>query len=285
MSSTPPPPPSDETLSPAAAAAPGTSEDEAVPVDAPPEVVIEAVPEDTDKSEGELVLVQRLQLEEDVRPGMRLGRSIQHDPRSWQYPAPMASAIRSVTHKRRVAIFNQGSIGMCTGTAAIGCVSTTPFTHLGTLAESLSVYKQATVIDGFPGVYPPTDTGSSGLAVMKILKKLGLVTGYTHAFSLDQLLRALTLRPGIIGIAWRSGLDRPRASDGLARYSGSIRGGHEVAIVAIDATAKIASQRTVLLANSWGATWGYKGHVRVTWGDLEKALGDQGDATFPALPI
>jgi hypothetical protein len=214
-------------------------------------------------------------LHEEAGRGRRLGRHVRHDPRSWSFPAAMASQLRSVRHKRSVPIFDQGQLGSCTGNAGVGCVSTAPFTHHGTEQEAVDVYSSATHYDGIQGVYPPTDTGSSGLAVMKILKKRGWVKGYSHAFSFDAVLRALVLRPGITGIAWRGDCDSP-GPDGLVRYTGEIVGGHEIVLAGLDVERKL-----VILDNSWGSSWGYKGSFAMSFSDYEKALADHGDATFP----
>src|SRR5207244_7466725 len=147
----------------------------------------------------------------------RLGRHVVHDPRSWNYPAPMAAAIVTVRHKRLVPIFDQGDLGSCTGNAAVGCISTKPFTHKGNEKEAIDIYEAATHLDRIKGVYPPDDTGSSGLAVMKALRNKQLITSYAHSFGLDHTLRALVLRPGITGLAWRAGCDEPNAQ-ALVRY-------------------------------------------------------------------
>jgi hypothetical protein len=223
------------------------------------------------------LIIKTFQIQEHQIEGCRLGRHVAHDPRSWGFPAPMAAEITSVRHRRLVPIFNQGSLGSCTGNAAAGCVSTAPFKRKCKQADAVEIYKEATKLDSIPGAYPPDDTGSSGLAVMKAMKKRGWISGYAHSFGLDHTLRALTLRPGITGIHWRAGCDTPDRQ-GVVRYTGSIRGGHEVELVGLDAEKKL-----VWFANSWGPKWGNKGYFAMSFGDYGAALADHGDATF-ALP-
>jgi hypothetical protein len=223
------------------------------------------------------LIVKTLQILEHEIPNKRLGRHVSHDPRSWNFPAPMAPEIVSVRHKRLVPIFNQGAIGSCTGNAAAGCVSTAPFKRKCKESDAVDIYKAATKLDTIPGSYPPDDTGSSGLAVMKAMKAKGWISSYSHAFGLDNALRALVLRPGITGISWRTGCDTPDAQ-GVVRYTGFIRGGHEIELVGLDVNKKL-----VWFANSWGSKWGNKGYFAMSFEDYGQALADHGDATF-AMP-
>lgn len=223
-------------------------------------------------------MIETAFLHEHVISSRRLGRHVRHDPRSWGFPAPMAPMYTTVRHMRLVPIFKQGNLGSCTGNAGAGCLSTQPFGRRLTEADAICIYSEATKIDSIRGFYPPEDTGSSGLAVMKALKKSRLISGYNHAFSLDQLLRALTLGPGILGMSWLSDCDNPDEKTGRVHYRGSLRGGHEVVLSGIDAEKKL-----VWMDNSWGEDWGFGGSFCMSFADMKKVLKDRGDAIFPAI--
>lgn len=220
----------------------------------------------------------RVHLPETVVDGMRLGRHVLHDAASWLFPAPMASEIRTVDHVRHVPIYEQGTIGRCTGCALAGTLSSGDWPHRLSLADATRLYSEATRIDPIPGTYPPTDTGSNGLSVAKAAHDEGLVGKYFHAFGQKHALRALTLAPGILGMLWRTGCDRPDP-DGTIHYDGSIRGGHEVSVTRVD-----VEGRRVGGPNSWGTTWGAAGWWWMSWNDLAAALADAGDVVVPWKP-
>lgn len=213
----------------------------------------------------------------------RLGRQIEHDPRSWSFSAGTA-AIKTVSHKRHGKAFNQGDLGSCTGNAMAGALMTDPIWVRGrnlTENDAVALYEAATRLDNVPGAYPPKDTGSSGLAVMKAAVKAHYITGYAHTFSLDQLLGSLVLTPGILGINWYDSFDAPQP-DGECRLlpSAKIRGGHEVELFGVDAT-----KQRVWCYNSWGPTWGGRknGTFYFSWKTLGRLLDEKGDATFPRV--
>ncbi|HTO82757.1 MAG TPA: hypothetical protein VMQ73_11005 [Methylomirabilota bacterium] len=213
----------------------------------------------------------------------RLGRHVEHDPRSRAYQAG-TGAIKTVTYKRHGKPFDQGDLGSCTGNAMAGVLMTDPFWVTGrNLGETdaVALYKAATRLDNIKGQYPPEDTGSSGIGVMKAAVKAKYITGYAHTFSLAQLLGSLSLRPGILGINWYDSFDDPRP-DGECRLTAGarIRGGHEVQLFGLD-----ASKKRVWCYNSWGPTWGGRrnGTFYLAWKTLDRLLHEQGDATFPRV--
>lgn len=206
----------------------------------------------------------------------KLGRLVEHDEASRGYQAARAAALVTTLHKRRSKPFDQGNVGSCTGNAMAGALDTPPFTHRY-LSErtALKLYKLATILDNAPGVYPPDDTGSSGLAVCKAAHQLGYISGYSHAFGLRHALEALVIAPVITGISWYEGFDQP-GPGGLISIAGDIRGGHELEVVGMDVEA-----RTIRLCNSWSVSWGDKGYCSMTWDTWDALLHDRGDVTVP----
>ena len=210
----------------------------------------------------------------------RLGRHVHHDKRSRQYPADTAP-LKTVMHTHYGLALDQGDLGSCTGNAMAQSLNTAPFHRPGQALlhedQAVALYAKATQIDGYPGVYPPDDTGSSGLAVMKAAKAARMIAGYTHTFSLSHLLGSLVLKPGILGINWYDSFDQPLSTGECPLDSQAIvRGGHEVCMTGID-----VAHKRVWCINSWGK-WGFRGTGRFwfAWDTLSQLLSEQGDATF-----
>jgi uncharacterized membrane protein len=117
----------------------------------------------------------------------------------------------------------------------------------------------------------------AGLARETAAVNRGLITGYLHAFSLEDALAALQKRPLITGVNWYSSFDQPDAK-GLVRIADNayVRGGHEIAV-----TGMSVHQRTVTFLNSWGPSWGVRGEFKMSWEDWDRLLHEEGDVTIP----
>src|SRR3954452_13089718 len=121
--------------------------------------------------------------------GMRLGRHLWLDARSLAHMIEnrieeMNHPTHSVQWERALVILDQGKLGSCTGNAGTGALGTQPFydavgravlpspkDEMQAEGFAVKLYEDATVIDGYPGQYPPDDTGSSGLAICKVFKQ------------------------------------------------------------------------------------------------------------------
>ena len=214
----------------------------------------------------------------------QLGRVVRHDPRSRQYAAPeppVSSEVRDVEWPRLSPILDQGDLGSCTGNAMAGWLGCAPHATSADEAqqfdEALAVesVRLATELDDFAGVYPPDDTGSSGLAVAKAAQQLGHISGYTWAFSTSALLHALQSGPVIMGVSWYSDMFEPD-SDNRVWATGDIAGGHEILVRGISGT-------DLLCDNSWGTSWGNAGSFRLPLETWETLRDQQADVTIPQV--
>jgi hypothetical protein len=226
-----------------------------------------------------------IRIPEERVPGKPLGRHIEHDPRSRDFAyerVVKATSYRTVHHRRYGEVFDQGELGSCTGNAAAGAVNTVPVHKSGQALlhepDAINIYERATVIDGFPGTYPPDDTGSSGLAVAKVLLERKLISSFQHAFNLDAALAALQLQALILGINWYEGFDTPDQY-GLVKIAGQVRGGHEIEAKGFTLRSPLSSS-LILCENSWGNGYGLEGMFHFTVATLQQLLNDQGDATI-----
>jgi len=216
----------------------------------------------------------------------RLGRHVVHDSRSLRYrfhsqQNPMMLA--SVRHQIHVPILDQGMVGSCTGHAGTAVLGHEKYWRAASAVlqpdagychnYAVGLYSDATKLDPWPGEYLPTDTGSDGLSIAKVLLARGLISGYQHATNLNATLNALAEQPVMIGTSWLSGMFDP-ASDGRLHVTGTNEGGHEYVLDELD----VPRQR-VWMRNSWNTSWGVQGRAWMSWADLSKLLADYGDVT------
>ena len=212
--------------------------------------------------------------------GKALGRHIHWDPRSKQYRVMKVS--QRIGSRVWVATnedaLNQGGLGACCGFSEAQTLNSMGM-KLG-YKEAVDLYALATTKDEFEGSYPPKDTGSSTLGVMKAAKQLGYIKSYTHCFSLDDVLHGLQNGPGIAGVTWYEGYDSPD-EHGTVVATGKPRGGHEISIIGCDTV-----DYWVYFRTSWGPEFGItwekmNGVFRMSYSQAQAALFTNGDAGFP----
>jgi hypothetical protein len=233
--------------------------------------------------------------DEQVHEGMRLGRHQWLDARSLAYMVEndvrqMGKQLANQRWNRVLVILDQGQLGSCTGNAGTGALGTEPFYDAAgksvlpapddaAAAEEFAValYSDATKVDGSPGEYPPDDTGSSGLAICKVLKSRGTIRGYRFARTAHGLLQLLQNGPVLQGMPWYEAFFHPD-QDGYIDSdpnwaTSALAGGHEVEAVGVDLDTSNAFNSTITYANSWGTGWGQEGYFKMRLRTYEKLNG------------
>jgi hypothetical protein len=235
-----------------------------------------------------------LKYDETPRAGARLGRNMWLDARSLAHMVEndvheMGKSLTSTSWERVLAVLDQGQLGSCTGNAGTGALGTQPFFNaVGSVLPStddaaeaekfaVQLYSDATVVDGYPGTYPPDDTGSSGLAICKVLKSRGTINGYRWARSAYGFLRLLQNGPVLQGMPWYQAFFEPDKNgfiDANPHWSSSgIAGGHEIEAVGVELDSTDAFNSVITYVNSWGTGWGDSGRFRMRLRTYEKLNG------------
>nr|WTB35205.1 hypothetical protein OG781_42245 [Streptomyces sp. NBC_00830] len=177
------------------------------------------------------------------------------------------------------------ALGSCTGNAGAAAVSVLLDDEQARLAGldlssakraeewAIGLYAQATGLDVFDGVFPPDDTGSSGLGIAKALKRRGLVGHYRHATTATALASLLQAGPVLFGVPWFKAWfepDRHGFVDHGDWAASPVAGGHEICVIALeqvvqDHAGRIEPESTVIrFRNSWSSSWGDHGDGLMT---------------------
>jgi hypothetical protein len=246
-----------------------------------------------------------------------LGRNLEHDPASFDYEHPIrrATQLVSTTHTLACPHLNQGNIGSCEPNTAAEFISCGKAinnrraywkastghssTHYLTEVQAVELYSVATRLDNdnIPGVYPPDDTGTSGVGIAKAMQAAGALRQYNWTFTWDAFLATLQHQPIMLGLNWYdsmfshddAGFVIPPGADD------SVAGGHAILAFAWrTSTSKTGTKHTRTgCTNHWvnddGTPWGVRigEHDGCFWFDDDLLrhllINEQGDSLVPVL--
>lgn len=166
---------------------------------------------------------------------------------------------------------DQGRTSECVGYAWAHWIEDGPIKHGGKapIVHPTIIYKEAQKIDEWPG---ENYKGTSVRAGAKYLKSIGRIDSYLWTYDLNVLISTvLTKGPVVAGTNWYSSMNRPD-KNGMIRASGVKTGGHAYVINGVDTIKK-----QFRIKNSWGRSWGKKGHAFISFNDMNKLIKQRGE--------
>lgn len=212
-------------------------------------------------------------------PRYGLGRIYMPDKRDLGYPM---SALLEKTERvpsRTLRYWNangwwgdQGQSSECVAYAWDHWLEDGPITHPqpAPIVDPNVLYSEAKQFDEWPG---EDYDGTSVRGAVKALQKRGLVGAYHWAASTQDIIDCLlNLGPVVVGSNWYESMFDPDES-GLLEVNGALAGGHAYKLDGVNLVHDL-----VRIKNSWGRTWGIRGHALLSIPDLGRLLGEEGEA-------
>ena len=210
-----------------------------------------------------------------------LGRIAAPDERDKAYPLrQLIPDVSKPTYKywaRFRKILNQGQESTCVGFSWRYWLDTAPvISHKHKDNPSAGkIYDECTKVDEWPGNEGDRQFGTSVRAGAKVLQAMGHVVNYYWALTLDDVIDCLLLKsPIVVGTNWYNSMFEPD-KEGIVtiKPDSFVAGGHAFLLDGVNTTKAFVS-----FPNSWGKSWGNNGRAKLSFEDLERLLGEAGEA-------
>ena len=228
-------------------------------------------------------------------------RLIRFDQRSRDYPATLGferAPLRSYSWNFDPALYlDQGPDGACVGFAWAHALAARPVELLLDAAFAETIYKQAQLVDEYPGeAYSGTSVLAGAKTVAALLEEdlAYQMLSYRWAFGIEDCIRVLGYKgPCVLGVGWLADM-MDVDENGFIHASGSLQGNHAVLARGVKVVwrdpegerdfANLDVERSyVTIRNSWGQLWGLDGDCRVSVLDLSTLLEQDGECCIPDI--
>jgi hypothetical protein len=166
---------------------------------------------------------------------------------------------------------NQGRTPQCVGFAWCHWIEDGPVLHKGLrpLISPKVIYESAQKLDEWPG---ENYAGTSVRAGAKFLQSKKLISKYYWTYDVNTLINTvLNLGPVVVGTNWYYNMFFPDKL-GNIKVGGYLSGGHAYVINGVNTINK-----TFRIKNSWGRSWGDKGHAYISFNDMTRLMREYGE--------
>lgn len=205
-----------------------------------------------------------------------LGRLVSYDKRDMSHPMQVVKKIAAAKTKQYWNANgwwgDQDRFPQCVGFAWAHYIEDGPVTHKGEapIISPAVLYDWAQKNDEWPGTNYP---GTSVRAGAKAAQAFDFISGYEWAWDLDTVVKALlTKGPVVVGTNWYGEMFNPNSA-GVIKIGGDVEGGHAYLLNGVNTVGK-----TIRIKNSWGRFWGRGGHATISFKDMERLIGEYGEA-------
>jgi len=176
---------------------------------------------------------------------------------------------------------DQGREGSCCGHGAAHELAARPVVKPVTSELAFDLYKSAQKIDEWPG---ESYSGTSVLAVMKVMQERGLIGEYRWCLDMNDLIYTVGRGPVVIGVDWYKTMVTPDEK-GFIHVGDDVIGGHCLLIngqKVVQKNGVISQEKSYFrLHNSWGQDWGVNGECFISFLDMSRLMAANGDFAVP----
>lgn len=209
-----------------------------------------------------------------------LGRMKRFDEKSREYDIrPLLAPIRPQTDKvwkmPQQMPLDQGQEGACVGFGWCAELASEPIMYNTTDEYAFSYYRAARRVDKADGNDWPE--GASVLAGAKVARGSGMIKEYRWAFSVQDIISTLFQKgPVVLGVNWYSDMYSTDLR-GLVQVGGELVGGHCITAYGYHPNHPLFGE-CIRWMNSWGRSYGMNGVGYLRRADLERLMGEGGEA-------
>jgi hypothetical protein len=210
------------------------------------------------------------------------GRIFKEDERDKSFPVANVISTSSLPNIPKKNWWADGWYGNQGSTSRCVVYSWSHWFEDGPVIENIILGRQKPIFDTGQfyiecqkrdGINEESYEGTTVRAGAKVLKELGIVKEYRWAFSIDEVIKAVTyLGPMVVGTMWYERMSNP-SSKYIMTPRGNPLGGHAYMINGID-----NNNELFRIKNSWGTRWAQHGQAYISFRNFEKLLLDHGEA-------